>query len=64
MLDVRTFGAIFLGGIVGGLLFANKIGKIRRRHRPKPNRVIEVELSEGINPEDIIITVPRRAKSE
>lgn len=60
MLGLRVLGVALAVGAIGGAVLAHKLGKVKLTHRPKKNRVIEVELSEGVEPEDIIITVPRR----
>lgn len=63
MFGIRTLGFILLTGAALGATAFYKLSKAHNTHKPKKNRVIEVELSEGIEPEDIIITVPRRTKN-
>lgn len=63
MLGLKTLGLVLLAGLAGGAVLSHKLTKIKTSHKPKKNRVIEVELSEGVEPEDIIITVPRRPKN-
>lgn len=62
MIGFRVLGLVLLAGVVGGVALNHKLSKIKTAVRPKKNRVIEVELSDGVDPEDIIITVPRRTK--
>lgn len=62
MLSIRILGVALAIGAIGGAIAVHKLGKVKMTHKPRKNRVIEVELSEGVDPEDIIITVPRRAK--
>jgi uncharacterized protein YneF (UPF0154 family) len=63
MLGIRLLGVALAIGAIGGALAVHKIGKVKMTHKPRKNRVIEVELSEGVDPEDIIITVPRRTRN-
>lgn len=63
MLGIRLLGVALALGAIGGAVAVHRINRVKMTHRPRKNRVIEVELSEGVEPEDIIITVPRRTKN-
>lgn len=63
MLGIKTLGLVLLAGVLSGAALTYKLTKITSVHKPRKNRVIEVDLSEGVEPEDIIIAVPRRTKN-
>ena len=62
MSKFKIVGALLCIGAAGGFLLNSKLSKVRNIYRPKSNRVIEVELSEGVEPEDITIILPKRTR--
>ena len=55
-MNLKLLGAVLAAGLAGGAFLQNKFKKNNKVN------ILEVDLPEGVNPEDVTVLIPKKAQ--